>query len=106
MNIQLKKGILEPCVLALLIQRDQYGYEIVENISKHIEISEGTIYPLLKRLRDQHYVETYLVESMSGPPRKYYTLTKKGKLEALAQIKEVKEFSQGVLKLLEGVNHG
>ena len=102
MNVQFKKGILEPCVLALLLQKDFYGYELVETISKYIEISEGTIYPLLKRLRDQKWVITYLVESPSGPPRKYYQLTNKGKEEAKYQVDEVLNFTTGVLQLLKG----
>lgn len=106
MNTQFKKGILEPCVLALLKQRDYYGYELVESISKHIEISEGTIYPLLKRLRDQKWVETYLVESSSGPVRKYYRLTSKGHKEATSLIKEVDDFITQVSKLLKGNNNG
>ncbi len=102
MNAQFKKGILEPCVLALLKQRDYYGYELVESISEFIEISEGTIYPLLKRLRDQKWVETYYVESGVGPVRKYYRLTRKGMMEAQAQIDEVIKFTNGVIKLMEG----
>src|SRR5258708_24887774 len=76
MNIQLKKGILELCVLSVLVSEDRYGYELVNEISKNIEIAEGTIYPLLKRLKEEGYVSTYLVESVEGPPRKYYKLTK------------------------------
>lgn len=102
MNTQFKKGILEPCVLALLKQRDYYGYELVETISKYIEISEGTIYPLLKRLRDQKWVETYFVESGVGPVRKYYRLTKKGIKEAETQIDEVIKFTSGVIKIMKG----
>ena len=102
MNVQFKKGILEPCVLGLLLQKDFYGYELVETISKFIEISEGTIYPLLKRLRDQKWVITYLVESPSGPPRKYYQLTTQGRKQAKKQVKEVYNFTDGVMKLLKG----
>lgn len=79
MNSQLKKGVLELCVLASLDDQARYGYEIVQVISKHIEVSEGTIYPLLKRLKDEAYVSTYLVESVSGPARKYYQLTDNGR---------------------------
>ncbi|HHX53109.1 MAG TPA: PadR family transcriptional regulator [Erysipelothrix sp.] len=105
MNVQFKKGILEPCVLSLLSQKDYYGYELVESISKYIEISEGTIYPLLKRLRDQKWVITYLVESPSGPPRKYYQLTKKGQEEAKLQVSEVYNFTKGVMELLQGAKN-
>lgn len=79
MNTQFKKGVLELCVLRLLAKRDHYGYELVSEISKKISITEGTIYPLLKRLRDEKYVETYLEESQEGPTRKYYKLTSTGK---------------------------
>jgi PadR family transcriptional regulator PadR len=77
-NAQFKKGVLELCVMALLAQRAHYGYELVEKVSEAIEISEGTIYPLLKRLKDDGFVSTYLEESASGAPRKYYELTPKG----------------------------
>lgn len=98
MNTQLKKGILELCVLAVLDKKDCYGYELVNEISKNIEISEGTIYPILRRLNQEGYFITYLQESQEGPPRKYYKLTELGK-----SIKEeiLKEWTQ----LVEGVNN-
>ena len=67
------------CVLALVSQRDFYGYELVEAISKKIEISEGTVYPILRRLTQEGFFETYLQESTEGPPRKYYRITPSGK---------------------------
>ena len=79
MNIQLKKGVLELCVLAVLDTKDCYGYELVNEISKNIEISDGTIYPILRRLTLEGYFTTYLQESQEGPPRKYYKLTALGK---------------------------
>ena len=72
MNAQFKKGALELCVLAILSEGDCYGYDLVTQISEHISITEGTIYPLLRRLKDDGQVETYLQESSSGPPRPYY----------------------------------
>lgn len=78
MNIQFKKGIIEYCVLSILREKDCYGYELVNDISKHMSISEGTIYPLLRRLKRDNLVETYLQESSDGPPRKYYHLTSEG----------------------------
>lgn len=98
MNTQLKKGILELCVLAVLDKKDCYGYELVNEISKNIEISEGTIYPILRRLNQEGYFTTYLQESQEGPPRKYYKLTELG-----ISIKEelLKEWTQ----LVEGVNN-
>ncbi|MCR4925009.1 MAG: PadR family transcriptional regulator [Clostridiales bacterium] len=85
MNTQLKKGVLELCVLSLLKSGDKYGYELAESISKEIAISEGTIYPILRRLRDEGCFEVYLRESSSGPPRKYYKITPHG-LEIQEQL--------------------
>ena len=78
MNAQFKKGALELCVLSQLALRDQYGYELTENISKEMKLAAGTLYLILKRLRDEEYVETYLVEAGEGPAIKYYHLTVKG----------------------------
>ena len=78
MNTQFKKGVLELCVLSLLKDSDRYGYELVSTISENIQISEGTIYPLLRRLQKDGNVTTYLQESSGGPPRKYYKLTENG----------------------------
>lgn len=82
MNIQFKKGVLELCALTLLAKKNRYGYELVNEISKNILISEGTIYPLLRRLKNDGYVTTYLEESREGAPRKYYQLTESGKKNA------------------------
>ncbi|MBN1299064.1 MAG: PadR family transcriptional regulator [Actinobacteria bacterium] len=87
MNIQFKKGVLELCALALLAKKNRYGYELVNEISRSISISEGTIYPLLRRLKNDGYVTTYLQESKEGAPRKYYQLTESGK-EMERQLKE------------------
>ncbi|WP_054252628.1 PadR family transcriptional regulator [Neofamilia massiliensis] len=100
MNIQFKKGVLELLVFSLLKDRDHYGYEMVEKISGHINISEGTIYPLLRRLSKEGYVSTYLEESQSGPPRKYYKLTERGYSQYEDQIDQWYEFVNGVNSLL------
>src|SRR5699024_3885055 len=65
-NIQFKKGVLEICVLALLDKQDRYGYELVQKISDQISISEGSVYPLLRRLTKEGYFTTYLQESSEG----------------------------------------
>ena len=79
MNSQLKRGTLELCVLSILARRDCYGYELVNAISESMHITEGTIYPLLKRLKDDGSITSYLVESSEGPPRKYYSITDSGR---------------------------
>jgi PadR family transcriptional regulator PadR len=105
MNIQFKKGVLELCALALLAKKNRYGYELVNEISKTISISEGTIYPLLRRLKNDGFVTTYLEESSEGAPRKYYQLTKSGKEmekelkeEWLTFVKQVNSFIKGGVK--------
>ena len=78
MDSQLKRGLLEYCVLAFLLQEDSYGYEIVKNISPIIHISESTLYPILKRLEVQKLVTTYKQE-YNGRLRKYYRISGKGR---------------------------
>lgn len=101
MNTQFKKGVLELMVLQAVRKRDMYGYELVEEISHAIDVKEGTIYPLLKRLTNERYFETYLRESVGGPPRKYYRLTASGILHADELKKEWLEFQQSVSKFLK-----
>lgn len=96
MNPQFNKGVIEMCVLALVAQRDFYGYELVEIISRRIEISEGTIYPILRRLTLEKYFETYLKESTEGPPRKYYRMTSVGRKQTERLLKEWKKFVSDV----------
>ena len=84
---QLRKGALEYCVLALLRDGQRYGFELVRALSEAdgLLVSEGTIYPLLGRLRRDHLVSTSWQESEAGPPRRYYQLTDAGK-RALADF--------------------
>ena len=100
MNIQIKKGALELCVLALLSRRDCYGFELVSALAETTDISEGTIYPLLKRLRDDDLLTTYLRESTEGPPRKYYHLTDRGRKAYEALREEWLLFTRGVERIL------
>ena len=91
--------------MSLLLKGDRYGYELVEEISKNISISEGTIYPLLRRFRNEGYVDTYLEESQGGPPRKYYKLTASGQAAWVKQEEEWHAFVRGVNTILEGGTH-
>ena len=93
MNAQFKKGVLELIVLLSVTRRDMYGYELVSEVAKVVDVNEGTIYPLLKRLTNERYFETYLRESTEGPPRKYYHLTAAGILYKDQLKKEWQEFS-------------
>ena len=101
MNTQFKKGVLELCVLALLNKKDCYGYDISEYISKRIDISDGTIYPILRKLKVDGLVDSYLSEDSGGPPRKYYSLTKTGKEVFLNLKNEWVNFSDNVMSILE-----
>lgn len=101
MNVQFKKGVLELCVLVLLNKQDRYGYELVKKITDQIEISEGSVYPILRRLTREEYFTTYLQESNEGPSRKYYRLTNKGRDYLRRLIAEWREFSRGVDQLIK-----
>lgn len=79
MDSQLKRGVLEACVLALLSREDSYGYELVREAAKLIPLSESTLYPVLKRLEASDKVTSY-TEEHSGRLRRYYRITDRGKL--------------------------
>ncbi len=78
MDIQLKRGMLDICVLRSLLKEDSYGYKIIKDVSQYIEISESTLYPILKRLETANAVTFYSVEH-NGRLRKYYSITQIGK---------------------------
>ncbi len=101
MNAQFKKGALELCALSKLVEADRYGYELTDSISQKMVIATGTLYLILKRLKDDAYVETYLVESEEGPARKYYHLTEKGKEYQVALKKEWMNFVSVVQEIIE-----
>ena len=101
-QVQLKKGVLELCVLALLSRGDAYGYEIASRLADGIEMGEGTVYPLMRRMQADGLVATYLVESSSGPSRKYYRLTEVGRARLGAQKAEWAAFSGAVNAILGG----
>ena len=93
-------------IMKLLEEKDMYGYELVEEVSKVVDVNEGTIYPLLKRLTNERYFETYLRESTEGPPRKYYHLTAAGVLYRDTLEKEWSELTEKVGAFLEGCKNG
>lgn len=100
MNSQYKKGVLELCVLSLLKKKDCYGYEISEYLASHIDIADGTVYPILRKLKADGMLSTYLQEESGGPPRKYYSLTELGKESFAADRDEYLKFANAVLALL------
>lgn len=99
MDVQRKKGLLEVCVLAALCKEPSYGYKIIKDVSACIDISESTLYPILKRLESGGCVTTYTQE-YNGRLRKYYYITPLGRiriadfLEEWDEIKKVYTFIQ------------
>ncbi|QCK17010.1 PadR family transcriptional regulator [Mangrovivirga cuniculi] len=78
-QVQMRKGILEFCILHIISRGEVYASDMLDELtSARIMVVEGTLYPLLTRLRKAGLVEYKWVESQSGPPRKYYTLTEEG----------------------------
>lgn len=99
----MKKGSLQYCVLAVIASRRRYGYEIVRVLSENGLITyEGTIYPLLARLKRDGLVTAYWQESEKGAPRKYYEITAQGR-EELRQFKKAwADYRRAVSRILEG----
>ena len=84
---QLRRGVLELCILRLLAAEPNYGYEIVTTLDRFSPLAAGenTVYPLLRRLKADGLLETFMQDSPTGPPRQYYRVTRQGKarLEAI-----------------------
>ena len=105
MNIQYKKGVIELCVLAMLARKDCYGYEISDTLAGKIDISDGTVYPILRKLKSDGLVTTYLQEESGGPPRKYYTLTETGAARYQQDKAEWISFVETARQIMEETNH-
>ncbi len=104
MNIQYKKGVIELCILSILSKKDMYGYELSEYISQKIDIADGTVYPILRKLKADGFVKTYLSEESGGPPRKYYSITQTGLNEFQEDSAEWLKFAETVNKIIKGDN--
>ncbi len=100
-EVQLKKGVLGLCVLALLARGNSYAYEIASRLSAAVDMGEGTIYPLMRRMQGEGLVSTYLEESPSGPPRKYYAITDEGRNRFAEQASEWREFVEAVEAIIK-----
>ena len=90
MEMQMKRGLLDVCVLAAIKNEDSYGYQIIKDVSPYVEISESTLYPILKRLEAAECLTSYTVE-YNGRLRKFYSITEKGR-EKIADY--IKDFAQ------------
>jgi PadR family transcriptional regulator PadR len=97
MDTQLKKGILEMCILFQLTNSEMYGYEIMKIIKDVFpDVYDGSIYAILRRLNADGYTETYMRESSGGPPRKYYRITDSGKEYSENMNKEWNKLKESV----------
>ena len=99
---QLRRGVVEYCVLALLRDEERYGFDLVRTLTDRggLVTSEGTMYPLLSRLRKEGMVETTWRESASGPPRRYYRLTRAGRSALAWFVPEWERFRDAIDGLL------
>ncbi|MBN2540716.1 MAG: PadR family transcriptional regulator [Bacilli bacterium] len=102
MNTQFKKGIIEICVLKIMEHEDLCGFDVIDRLSREIPVNENTIYPLLRRLTQQDYFETYKVPSVIGAPKKFYKITDTGLEKLTEYLSEWKLFIKGVFRILEG----
>lgn len=100
MDVQLKKGLLEACVLRVLTEGDSYGYRLIKDISPYIEISESTLYPILRRLEGAQCLNVYSVEH-EGRLRKYYRITDEGR-ERIRHFREEFKEVMAVYSFIEG----
>ena len=101
MDVQLKRGLLDACVLAAIKSEDSYGYRIIKDIGAFVEISESTLYPILRRLEEADLLSVYTTEH-NGRLRKYYHITEKG----IARLEAFKADWQEILSIYSFVTRG
>lgn len=103
MLTQMRRGTLEYCVMALLVDSERYGFELVKALAEidGMVASEGTVYPILARMRRDGLVETTWRESPSGPPRRYYGLTDAGRSALDAFVSEWRRFREAVDRVVD-----
>jgi PadR family transcriptional regulator PadR len=102
-TVQVRKGLLELCILNALGEKERYGYDLVRTLVAipGLGVTEGTLYPLLSRLRVQELISSRLEESKEGPARKYYSLTDKGRRIMTAMNEYLEVLHQGTRTLQE-----
>jgi PadR family transcriptional regulator, regulatory protein PadR len=99
--VQVRKGVLELCILRALEDQERYGYELVKTLAAvpGLALTEGTLYPLLSRLRVAGLITARLEESTEGPARKYYSLTREGRRALAAMNEFLEELNNGTRSL-------
>lgn len=103
-TVQVRKGLLEVCILNALVEKERYGYDLVKTLVgiPGLGVTEGTLYPLLSRLRVQGLITARLEESSAGPARKYYSLTKEGRKAMSAMNDYLELLNEGARTLRAG----
>ncbi|MBO7204795.1 MAG: PadR family transcriptional regulator [Candidatus Methanomethylophilaceae archaeon] len=101
MDVQLKRGLLDVCVLAAIKNEDSYGYKIIKDLKPYVELSESTLYTILKRLETSNMLTVRTVEH-DGRLRKYYHITDEG----LARIEEFKKEWDGIMSIYRFIARG
>jgi len=102
---QMRKGILEFCILSLIHQREMYVSDLIDELKKgKLDVVEGTLYPLLTRLKNSEFLSYRWEESTGGPPRKYYQITEKGKLFLTELTSTWKDLTTSVNQITQNNN--
>lgn len=105
MITQFKKGVIELCILKIIEEEDLYGFEVINRLHT-LDVNDNTIYPILRRLTNQGYFDTYLKESSQGAARKYYKITTEGKKQLKKSKQEWFDFVSNVDHILGGDKDG
>jgi len=105
LDAQMKKGLLDVCVLNILKREDTYGYKLTQEVTRFLETSESALYPVLRRHESQGWLETYTSEH-SGRLRKYYKITAQGITRLNEFIDELKEMKAIIDYIIGGGNNG
>ena len=101
MTFKIESALLEACVLSVLSENETYGYVLTQSMKKVLDISESTLYPVLRRLQKEAYLQTY-DQPFQGRNRRYYTVTEKGKERCEEYKKEWKKYKDQIDSLLSG----
>lgn len=104
MGFKIESALLEACVLSVLLQGDTYGYELTQSMKEVLDISESTLYPVLRRLQKEDYLKTY-DQPFQGRNRRYYSVTAEGKEKCEIYRKEWKRYKEQLDFLLNGGEH-
>ncbi len=102
---QMRKGILEFCILSLISEKEMYVSDLIDELKKgKLDVVEGTLYPLLTRLKNGEFLSYRWEESTGGPPRKYYQITEKGKLFLAELLNTWRELTDSVNQITKNNN--